>query len=142
MYTHSCMINGMTLCYSCPVCRYCQTPEETADQRCMTCGSQEVSQFAWCFQAFKYNVLVCKLHFMILLNAWICIVELVDLFNLWQYWLWEICGPACIQVSGEPLFTSSSTVLPFYMLILIAYKTRSSAISGISKRPNTRMLCS
>ncbi|XP_048728991.2 BRCA1-associated protein-like [Ostrea edulis] len=26
---------------SCPVCRYCQTPEETADQRCMTCGSQE-----------------------------------------------------------------------------------------------------
>ncbi|KAK6967569.1 BRCA1-associated protein, partial [Biomphalaria glabrata] len=26
---------------SCPVCRYCQTPEEVADQRCMQCGSQE-----------------------------------------------------------------------------------------------------
>lgn len=131
------MINGMTLCYSCPVCRYCQTPEETADQRCMTCGSQEVSP-----HTFKYNVQVCKLHFMILLNACIYLLELVDLSNLWQYWLWEICGPACIQVSGELLFTSSSTVLPYYMLILIAYKTRSSAISGISKRPNTPMLCS
>lgn len=26
---------------SCPVCRYCQTPEEVADNRCMKCGSQE-----------------------------------------------------------------------------------------------------
>ncbi|KAK3707696.1 hypothetical protein RRG08_050511 [Elysia crispata] len=26
---------------SCPVCRYCQTPEEVADQRCMSCGSHE-----------------------------------------------------------------------------------------------------
>ncbi|GFN84785.1 Brca1-associated protein [Plakobranchus ocellatus] len=26
---------------SCPVCRYCQTPEEVADQRCMNCGSHE-----------------------------------------------------------------------------------------------------
>ncbi|XP_060558731.1 BRCA1-associated protein-like [Ruditapes philippinarum] len=26
---------------SCPVCRYCQTPEEAADNRCMKCGSQE-----------------------------------------------------------------------------------------------------
>ncbi|XP_025089769.1 BRCA1-associated protein-like [Pomacea canaliculata] len=26
---------------SCPVCRYCQTPEEVPDQRCMQCGSQE-----------------------------------------------------------------------------------------------------
>ncbi|CAL1548415.1 unnamed protein product [Lymnaea stagnalis] len=26
---------------SCPVCRYCQTPEEVADQRCMQCGSHE-----------------------------------------------------------------------------------------------------
>uniref|UniRef100_A0A0B7A5Q6 BRCA1-associated protein n=1 Tax=Arion vulgaris TaxID=1028688 RepID=A0A0B7A5Q6_9EUPU len=26
---------------SCPVCRYCQTPEEVADQKCMQCGSHE-----------------------------------------------------------------------------------------------------
>lgn len=26
---------------TCPVCRYCQTPEEVPDQRCMQCGSQE-----------------------------------------------------------------------------------------------------
>ncbi|XP_064612632.1 LOW QUALITY PROTEIN: BRCA1-associated protein-like [Liolophura sinensis] len=26
---------------SCPVCRYCQTPEEVADNRCIECGSQE-----------------------------------------------------------------------------------------------------
>ncbi|KAK7480039.1 hypothetical protein BaRGS_00028676, partial [Batillaria attramentaria] len=26
---------------TCPVCRYCQTPEEVPDQRCMECGSQE-----------------------------------------------------------------------------------------------------
>ncbi|XP_059177999.1 BRCA1-associated protein-like [Physella acuta] len=26
---------------SCPVCRYCQTPEAVADQRCMQCGSHE-----------------------------------------------------------------------------------------------------
>ncbi|KAL5016961.1 hypothetical protein ScPMuIL_006550 [Solemya velum] len=26
---------------SCPVCRYCQTPEEVADNKCMKCGSQE-----------------------------------------------------------------------------------------------------
>ncbi|XP_052213652.1 BRCA1-associated protein-like isoform X4 [Dreissena polymorpha] len=26
---------------SCPVCRYCQTPEEVADNRCMKCGSHE-----------------------------------------------------------------------------------------------------
>ncbi|XP_041348267.1 BRCA1-associated protein-like isoform X2 [Gigantopelta aegis] len=26
---------------SCPVCRYCQTPEEVADNRCMNCGSHE-----------------------------------------------------------------------------------------------------
>ena len=28
--------------FSCPVCRFLQTPEEVADNRCMTCGSQEV----------------------------------------------------------------------------------------------------
>lgn len=26
---------------TCPVCRYCQTPEEVPDQRCMKCGSEE-----------------------------------------------------------------------------------------------------
>ncbi|GAB1598091.1 BRCA1-associated protein-like [Argonauta hians] len=26
---------------SCPVCRYCQTPEEVPDNRCLECGSQE-----------------------------------------------------------------------------------------------------
>lgn len=26
---------------SCPVCRYCQTPEETPDQRCLLCGSAD-----------------------------------------------------------------------------------------------------
>lgn len=36
------LVLSTVVCYSCPVCRYCQTPEEVADSRCMKCGSQEV----------------------------------------------------------------------------------------------------
>ena len=41
--------------FSCPVCRYCQTPEEVADQRCMSCGSHEVRIFVLLFFFFLFH---------------------------------------------------------------------------------------
>ena len=32
------------LCISCPVCRYCQSPEPAADNKCFQCDVREVSQ--------------------------------------------------------------------------------------------------
>ena len=51
----------MVLSCSCPVCRYCQTPEEVADNRCMKCGSQEVNTFLVC-SALLAQLVACQIY--------------------------------------------------------------------------------
>lgn len=51
---------------TCPVCRYCQTPEELPDQRCMQCGSQEslwICLICGCIGCGRYVGLHAYKHF-------------------------------------------------------------------------------
>ena len=42
--------------FSCPVCRYVQTPEPIEDQMCMQCESQDVSPYMHCsFTSYSFH---------------------------------------------------------------------------------------
>ena len=75
--------------FSCPVCRYVQTPEVIDGQSCFECGSQEVKLFN---PSLHFNP-----HF---------VLGSVDLFNLWTCWLQSISTRSCIRV--YPLFRLSN----------------------------------
>ncbi|KAL8591582.1 hypothetical protein ACOMHN_055549 [Nucella lapillus] len=51
---------------TCPVCRYCQTPEVVPDQRCMQCGAQEslwICLICGCIGCGRYVALHAYKHF-------------------------------------------------------------------------------